>query len=69
MHNEQMSRVITDAVERVMSGEMTPEAAKSVADLTRSQIAEWRTLLEYARHTGKVASISELEPSKLRKVA
>jgi hypothetical protein len=69
MHTEHISRVITEATDKVMEGEITPETAKSVADLTRTEIANWRARLEYARHTGKVASISELEPSKLRKAA
>ncbi len=62
--------MITEATDRVMSGEITPENAKAVADLTRTEIANWRARLEYARHTGKVASIPELEQTpRLRKAA
>jgi hypothetical protein len=72
MHTNEISRVIALATNRVIDGEATPETAKAVSELARTEISNWRARLEYARHTGKIASISELEPEKassLRKAA
>jgi hypothetical protein len=71
MHTTEISRVTADAVSKVAKGDMTPESAKAISDLCRTEISNWRAQLEYARHTGKVAKIAELElsASQLRRAA
>jgi hypothetical protein len=61
MHTREISRITSDAVSKVSAGEMAPENAKAISDLCRTEISNWRAQLEYARHTGRVASIPELE--------
>ena len=71
MHTTEISKVTAEAVLKVKDGEMPPENAKAISDLCRTEISNWRAQLEYARHTGRVAKINELEPlpSSHRKAA
>lgn len=62
MHTTEISRVTAETTRDVLKGDITPETAKAVSDLARTEISNWRCRLEYARHTGQVARIDELEP-------
>lgn len=66
MHTTEISQITGESAEKVAKGKMPPEAAKAISDLCRTEISNWRAQLEYARHTGTVASIPELETSALK---
>jgi hypothetical protein len=61
MHTNDISRNTADATSRLLKGDITPDTAKGVAELARTEISNWRARMEYARHTGKVAKIEQLE--------
>lgn len=71
MHTREISRICGESVIKVSNGDMAPENAKAISDLCRTEISNWRAQLEYARHTGRVASIPELEdkPATSRRAA
>lgn len=71
MHTKAISENIRVASERLMTGTMTPDAAKGIAELARVEISNWRAQMEYARHTGTVAKIAQLanEPVALSHAA
>ena len=71
MHTIVISENIRVASERLMTGDMTPEAAKGIAELARVEISNWRARMEYARHTGTVAKIAQLagEPVAMSQAA
>lgn len=64
MHTREISRVTAESVTKLNDGQMTPENAKAISDLCRTEISNWRAQLEYARHTGRIASIPDLEELK-----
>lgn len=64
---ESIRALLAESLDKLKKGKMTHQTANSIANLSGKVFYSYRIQVEYARHTGRVASIPELEGSMLPK--